>query len=195
MILFFLLLCSCNERTKDREPLPSKTPSNIQKNSDSANTKENSQKQTKPIKVEFKLLTDYDLPLADQTIAEKQDLKELNNAIPPEVKKLNNKRILIKGFMVPLALNEDNLISTFLFAPDQNSCCFGNIPNLNGFIYCTSKVGIPNLKDILLKIDGNFKSIPEYNVFDEAVYLYTMKVESYEEMSLKIPATSPGFDF
>ena len=192
MLLLLHLLGSCNEKAEVRELLPPKQQTVAQPK---PVIKKHHAKPTEPLNVKFKLLTDYDLPLADQTIAEEQDLKELNNAIPPEVKKLNNKKIRIKGFMIPLALNEDNLISVFLFAPDQSSCCFGNIPNLNGFIYCTSKKGLPNLKDILLKVSGTFKSIPEFNVFEEAVYLYTMKVENYEEMSLKIPATSPGFDF
>ena len=72
--------------------------------------------------VEFKLLTDYDLPLADQKFAEKSDLESIKNGIPVSVRRLNKQFIKIKGFMVPLELNEDNKVSAFLLAPDQTSC-------------------------------------------------------------------------
>ena len=145
--------------------------------------------------VQFKTLTDFDLPLEDQKMADKQDLKELRESMPDGVKKLHNTKIRIKGFMVPVELNEKNLVSAFLFAPDQTSCCYGRVPDLNGFIYCTSEKGLPNLKDINIELTGHFKSMPEYNVFDEAVYLYQMKAESYKELSLKLPVNAPQFDF
>lgn len=146
------------------------------------------------INIEFKLLMGFDLPLADQSFAEAEDLIALKESLPKEVKELNKREVSIKGFMEPLHLNKQGLIDVFLFAPDQSSCCFGKTPDLNGYIYCTSAKGLPNLKDILLELRGDFTSKPTYNTEEELIYLYTMKVKSVKELSLKIPL-GPSFDF
>ena len=215
--ILMILFCSCTEQKTD---IPAKQPKQIIKIEKLPENPKNPKVIKSPVKpapadtvsldplekleiknsadvaeVNFKLLTDFDLPLEDQKFAEETDLKSLREAMPAAVKRLNKKIIRIKGFMVPLALNEDNKVSSFLFAPDQYSCCFGRIPDLNGFIYCTSEKGLPNLKDINIELTGYFKSEPEYNVFDEAVYLYTMKAHDFKELSLKIPLKGKGPDF
>ena len=63
------------------------------------------------------------------------------------------------------------------------------------FLVMARRTPLPNLKDISLELTGYFKSEPEYNVFDDAVYLYTMKAHSYKELSLKIPLKGKGPDF
>ncbi len=186
LILTLLVTTSCKKETN-------------QETKESTTTAITLKKKPKEIKslvdVNFKLLMDFELPLADSTIAEEQDLKALQESIPKEVKDLHDSRIRIKGFMVPLELNEQNLVSKFLFAPDQTSCCYGNVPNLNGFIYCTSPKGLPNLKDILLELTGTFKSKPEYDTDNEVVFLYKMTAESYKELSPKQPLNDPPIDF
>lgn len=147
-----------------------------------------------PVKeIPFKTLTSYQLPLEVAHFAEENQIPEVKKVIPKEVKLLDGKKIKIKGFMVPVEYNKDYKVTTFLFAPDQTSCCFGKIPYLNGFIYVSSKEGEAYMKDTLLEMTGRLNTEPKFYKEHDCVLIYTMNVESLKKIEYKGPTKGIGF--
>ena len=139
-----------------------------------------------PIKeVLFKTLMSYDLPLEVSLFAEEHQIPLLKKVIPEKVKILDGKKVKIKGFMVPATYDKDYKVTSFLFAPDQKSCCFGNVPELNGFVFSTSKVGVKNLKDILIEVTGTIYTEPRFYKEEECVLIYKMKIDSVKKLEIK----------
>ncbi|MCM8531123.1 MAG: DUF3299 domain-containing protein [Lentisphaeraceae bacterium] len=143
-------------------------------------------------KVAFKTLISYDLPLEVSQFAEEDQIPDLKKAVPEKVKLLDGKKVKIKGFMVPVTYDKDNKVTAFLFAPDRTSCCYGKIPNLNGFIFSRSSDGVKYLKDTLIEVTGTLQTIPRFYKEEECVLIYKMKVDSVKTLEIK---GSKGFKF
>ncbi|MHC4137017.1 MAG: DUF3299 domain-containing protein [Planctomycetota bacterium] len=54
--------------------------------------------------------------------------------IPAKILKLGGKRIAIKGFMIPLKNDGEDVVE-FVLVRNQNACCFGIVPNMNEWIH------------------------------------------------------------
>ena len=180
-VTFCLILFSCSQKKKGHE-------SSIE------STKIKTAEQT-PIEIEFKTLANFDLPIPDPTMADRGDIKFISDALPKEVSELNNKKVTIKGFMLPLEYTKEERIKTFLLTPDQGACCFGKVPSLNGVIFCTSTTAYPDLRDTLLEVTGILTTEPSYNKKDEAVYLYIINIEAIKELKAMPPIQGPGLSF
>lgn len=147
-----------------------------------------------PVKeVLFKTLTSYELPIEVSLYAEEEQIPEIKKVIPKEVKLLDGKKVKIKGFMVPSEYNKDYKVTSFLFAPDQSSCCFGKIPKLNGFIFSTNAKGLKNMKDILIEVTGTLYTEPRFYKREECVLIYKMKVDSVKKIEYKSRSKGIGF--
>ena len=53
--------------------------------------------------------------------------------IPAAIRGLNNQKIALKGFMLPLKV-EGGLITELLIMRDQSMCCFGTVPKINEWV-------------------------------------------------------------
>jgi len=54
--------------------------------------------------------------------------------IPAMIQKLNGKPIVIKGFMIPLKNDGEDVVE-FVLVRNQNACCFGIVPAMNEWIH------------------------------------------------------------
>ena len=144
------------------------------------------------VKVAFSLLKDYKLPIKDPTYAEKEELSALIKAVPKKVLKYDGKRVKISGFMVPLKLDKQNKVPLFLLAPDQTSCCYGAVPNLNGFIYCRSSKGFEYKNDIPIEVTGVITTRPFYDKNEDCVLIYMMVPESIKVLKALDIAKKPA---
>ena len=180
-VTFCLILLSCSQDKKGNEP--------------SIESTEVKTADQPPIEIEFKTLANFELPIPDPTMAEREDIKFISEALPKEVSELNSKKVTIKGFMLPLEYTKEEKIKTFLLTPDQGACCFGKVPTLNGVIFCNAKTAYPDLRDSLLEITGILTTEPSYNKKDEAVYLYIMNIEAIKELKAMPPIQGPGLSF
>jgi len=54
--------------------------------------------------------------------------------IPATIQKLAGKRIVIKGFMIPLKNDGEDVVE-FVLVRNQNACCFGIVPAMNEWIH------------------------------------------------------------
>ena len=53
--------------------------------------------------------------------------------IPKSVHELNNKRVALKGFMLPLKV-EAGVVTELLIMKDQSMCCYGSAPKINEWV-------------------------------------------------------------
>lgn len=53
--------------------------------------------------------------------------------VPPEIRSLNGRKVIVAGFMQPITLNKGK-VSEFLLFRDRDTCCFGGTPMINHWI-------------------------------------------------------------
>ena len=77
--------------------------------------------------------------------------------IPVEIKGFNKKRVALKGFMLPLKV-EDGLITELLIMRDQSMCCYGTVPKINEWVSVrmTGK-GVKPIMDQAVTVYGRLK--------------------------------------
>lgn len=78
--------------------------------------------------------------------------------IPAKIQKLNDKKIAIKGFMIPLR-NEGEDVVELVLVRNQNACCFGIVPAMNEWIHITMAPGkvAPYAIDIPITVFGKLE--------------------------------------
>jgi hypothetical protein len=86
------------------------------------------------IPVGFDKLASYHFE-TDDTPYTNQDATadKANQQIPDTIKNLSDKKISIKGFMLPLKVS-DGVVTEFLIMKDQSMCCFGTTPKINEWV-------------------------------------------------------------
>lgn len=108
--------------------------------------------------VEFTKLSGYeylvpDTPNTNQAagsdVADKQ--------IPAEIKALNQKKVSVIGYLMPLK-EEEGKSTEFLLMRTQSSCCFGIAPTITELITVKAAgPGVPTIMDDLIEIQGTLK--------------------------------------
>lgn len=73
----------------------------------------------------------YEVPL--DPVTNKVELAKLNSQIPEVIKKFDKKAVAIRGFMLPLKV-ENGKVTELLIMRDQSMCCFGTVPKINEWI-------------------------------------------------------------
>jgi hypothetical protein len=80
----------------------------------------------------YKFEPDEDL-LNPQTNRPAAQVRSANTLIPVNVKGFDEKRVSVRGFMLPLKV-EGGLVSELLIMRDQSMCCYGVVPKINEWI-------------------------------------------------------------
>ena len=84
--------------------------------------------------VGFAEISDFKFEVPDEPASDPKAKAILEkNEIPETVRALDKKKIAIKGYMLPLRV-EEGLITEFLVLRDQSACCFGAVPKINEWI-------------------------------------------------------------
>jgi hypothetical protein len=66
--------------------------------------------------------------------------------IPPAIRNLDQTRVALKGFMLPLKV-ERGLVTELLLMRDQSMCCFGTVPKINEWVSVKMTNGVKALMD------------------------------------------------
>lgn len=89
------------------------------------------------LSVGFDRLASYTFEVSDDLLEAKGDAKELaektNRQIPEAIRKLNEQTVAVKGYMLPLKV-EQGAVTEFLLMRDQSMCCFGTVPKINEWV-------------------------------------------------------------
>ena len=77
-----------------------------------------------------------------------------DDQIPTTVKAFNRKKVSIKGFMLPLKV-ENGTVTEFLILKDQSMCCYGNVPKITEWVSVkTTSKGMKPIMDQPVSIEG-----------------------------------------
>jgi hypothetical protein len=87
--------------------------------------------------VGFDQLASYAFEVTDDLLEAKGDPGELtektNRQIPETIRKLDQQSVAVKGYMLPLKV-EQGAVTEFLLMRDQSMCCFGTVPKINEWV-------------------------------------------------------------
>ena len=99
----------------------------------------------------YEMPEDLTVPVADE---EGVVYKE---QIPEAIYALNQKAISLKGFMLPLKV-EQGLVTEMLIMRDQSMCCYGTVPKINEWVSVRmTEEGIKPVMDEPVTIHGTLK--------------------------------------
>ncbi|MHC4548467.1 MAG: DUF3299 domain-containing protein [Planctomycetota bacterium] len=105
-----------------------------------------------------------------------QEPQPRKEQIPASVKALHGKKIAIKGFMVPLK-NDGEEVVEFVLLRNQGACCFGIVPRMNEWIHVTmepTKIA-PYAVDVPLTVFG---TLEVGEVFENGLLMSIYRMES-----------------
>lgn len=102
--------------------------------------------------VGFNLLSsfEYDLPentLTAPNVASHPEDSEPNDRIPKPVREYDEQQVALKGFMLPLKV-QNGLVTELLLMRDQSMCCYGTVPKINEWVSVKmNEVGVKPIMD------------------------------------------------
>lgn len=100
----------------------------------------------------FNVTDEMSRPEADPLTATARVLDQ----IPPEVKAMNEKAVVLTGYMLPVKTSAE-LVTDFMLLPTTIGCCYGCMPRINEIIIVnTSGRGVKLLQDIPVCVLGTF---------------------------------------
>jgi len=114
----------------------------------------------------------YDTP---DEIAQAPTSAPKANQIPPEILSLNNTRVALKGFMMPLTV-VGGVATEFLIMRDQSACCYGVVPKMNYWVDVHVAKGIKPIMDRIVTMYGVLK-VGEVRENGYLVAIYEMEGE------------------
>jgi len=77
--------------------------------------------------------------------------------IPAAVMAWDKRKVTIKGFMLPLKV-EDGAVTEFLIMKDQSMCCYGTVPKITEWVSVkTRNKGIRAIMDVPVSICGTLR--------------------------------------
>jgi hypothetical protein len=108
--------------------------------------------------VGFEQLSGYQIEISDELLGPQTNKTVLtaDGQIPEPIKELNNKRISLRGFMLPLKV-EGGLVTEMLIMKDQSMCCYGTTPRINEWVSVKMKGGVKPLMDEPVTLMGTLK--------------------------------------
>lgn len=96
--------------------------------------------------------------------------------IPPEIRALHGKRVAVRGFLIPLRMDE-GLAVEFLLVRDQNLCCYGVLPKINAWINVTmTGQGVKPVMDQPITVCGELL-VGDWRENGYLVSLYKIRAE------------------
>lgn len=115
--------------------------------------------------VNFYRLSAFRYPIVDaSTGASEAEIAEdrKHDKIPAWVRAYDGKPVALRGYMLPITLVE-GLATKFILMRDTNTCCYGNVPNINEFVIVTMQgKGVRFSADIPVTLAGTFRIIERY---------------------------------
>jgi hypothetical protein len=101
-------------------------------------------------------------------------------AIPDSIKSLDNREIVLKGFMLPLKL-ENGRATEFLLMRNRNSCCFGLPLRINEWVDVRMKGGgVKSIMDVPLTVYGTLH-VGEFIKNGQMSCIYQLDGEKIDE--------------
>lgn len=109
------------------------------------------------VEVGFEKLAGFDFPLTDSLVkgtAQNTALPTAPGQIPDDVRKLDGERAGIRGFLLPVKMDNGRVVE-FLLMRDRSFCCYGAPPRINQWITVRMKnQGVKPVMDQAITVYG-----------------------------------------
>jgi hypothetical protein len=125
--------------------------------------------------VTFDELASFHFDISDEEVTEDSPTDHPDQ-IPPAIRALNQKKVALKGFMLPLKV-ESGLVTEMLIMRDQSMCCYGTIPQINEWVSVKmSPKGVKAIMDQPVTVFGKLQ-VGEMRENGYLVGIYQMEGE------------------
>ncbi len=115
---------------------------------------------------------EYQLP-EDMTQPVPGEAEGASERIPEDIRELDRQDVAIKGFMLPLKV-EEGKVTEFLIMRDQSMCCYGTVPRINEWISVRmEKQGVRAIMDEAVTMFGKLR-VGEFREDGYLVGIYEM---------------------
>ena len=134
--------------------------------------------------VGFDKLSSYTFEMSDDLLAPATNDTAAASAktaaqIPATIKALNQKRVAVQGFMLPLKV-EGGVVMEMLIMKDQSMCCYGVVPRINEWISIKmTKHGVKPIMDQPVTLYGTLR-VGEMRENGYLVGIYAMDGEKMD---------------
>jgi hypothetical protein len=123
----------------------------------------------------------------NEKLPDTETIARVNQMIPEAIRALDGQKIVTKGFMIPIAVNEQTP-TTLVITHNASGCCFGVAPKMNGWIYIQTNKKTKNQANvdepyIPVSIYGTLK-VGLQIVDGETVILYGMAADKITQAKL-----------
>lgn len=116
--------------------------------------------------VNFYRLSGFSYPIVDASTgatAAEIEASRQQDKIPAAIRFYHGKPVALTGFMLPITL-EGGLATKFILMRDTNTCCYGNVPNINEFVIVTMKgKGARPVQDVPVTLLGTFHILERHD--------------------------------
>ena len=130
----------------------------------------------------FDKLAGYNFEMTDDLLMQRTNTAATATAdaqIPAAIKALNNQRVSVRGFMLPLRV-EDGRVTELLIMKDQSMCCYGATPKIHEWVSVTVKGrGVKPVMDVPVTLFGTLR-VGEQRENGYLVSIYRMDGERME---------------
>jgi hypothetical protein len=128
--------------------------------------------------VGFDKLASYTFNVPDGVIPTNQ-IGKSEEQIPKEIKAFDQQKVALKGFMLPLKV-DNGLVTEMLIMKDQSMCCYGAIPRINDWVSVKMKGGVKSIMDQPVTLYGKLR-VGEMVENGYLIGIYEMAGEKMDE--------------
>ena len=128
----------------------------------------------------FDVLSSYSFEVPDGIIPT-NEVGKTEGQIPREVKAFDKQKVVLKGFMLPLKV-DNGLVTEMLIMKDQSMCCYGAVPRINDWVSVKMKSsnGVKSIMDQPVTLYGKLH-VGEMLENGYLVGIYEMEGEKMDE--------------
>lgn len=107
--------------------------------------------------VSFQLLASYPFDVPDNKVTNDTQIAQVEKQIPPAIKALDGRNVLVRGFMVPVKEAQDRS-TEFLIVRDQPTCCYSGMTTITEFVSVkVPGAGVESVLDQPVTVQGRLR--------------------------------------
>jgi hypothetical protein len=107
--------------------------------------------------IHFSQLAGFKFQPPSQPVPAGQPPPDVLAQVPAVIRKLDGRKVVLTGFMLPLKL-ENGFATEFFFLSSRSLCCYGVTPEINEWIHVKMrKEGLPAVQDVPVFLAGRLR--------------------------------------
>ncbi|MDB6021110.1 MAG: hypothetical protein JWQ04_967 [Pedosphaera sp.] len=136
------------------------------------------------LNVGFDKLASFNFAAPDtQVTNQPSKVDEADKFIPDAIKRLDGKKVMVTGFMLPLRV-EVGKVKEFLIMRNQAACCFGTAPMITEFMTVkASGKGVDAIMDVPVNVAGilHVGTVRDHGYITEIYQMDGEKIDSHDK--------------